>query len=124
MKAPKKGGPATQLWTGSSDGAPLAIDSRNAYWVSIDDFMMIPIDGGNAASLANLSQLFCIAADDMGIYGGVWGANAAIMRFSLSGGGSPSVLATDGDAPSAIALDQANIYWTDYDGGTVMQIPR
>jgi hypothetical protein len=38
-------------------------------------------------------------------------------------GGSTTTLATGQQSPRAIAVDAANLYWTNYGDGSVMQVP-
>jgi sugar lactone lactonase YvrE len=50
------------------------------------------------------------------------GPNGSIMKVSVDGG-SVTSLVSGLDSPSAIAVDQANIYWTEWYGSVVKRLP-
>jgi hypothetical protein len=48
--------------------------------------------------------------------------DGVVMKAPL-GGGSPEVLASGQGRPNCIAVDDANVYWTNLGGGTITKIP-
>jgi hypothetical protein len=92
----------------------LAVDGTSVYWTSAgasdERVMKVGIDGGDPVRLADGHTPWGIAVNATHVY---W-ANAGdgtVWRAGLDGGGA-ATLATGLCGPGAIALDEANVYWT------------
>jgi hypothetical protein len=123
MKAPIAGGAWTLLATGPSYTIPivgmrnLAVDATHVYWTNPGSggaVLEVPIAGGDAIVLASgQASAGPIAVDATNVY---YGTAASLMTVPI-GGGTPVAIASGPDVafPAAIALDSANVYWTNQD---------
>ncbi len=124
-RVPLAGGPLTVLASGlPSTGAGLAVHAGSVYFESDGTFsaydagpvMTVPIGGGDVAAAVSGALLGeGVAADDTDIYwggsdGGVWGS---VTRTAIDGGSSTMLTSLFGYAPSALVIDEANVYWAD-----------
>jgi hypothetical protein len=94
----------------------------------------VGISNGPVTTIAsNLSQPWDIVTDGAYVY---WTENANpgyVKRAPITGGVTPTILASMQAAPYGIALDPATVggvpvspryvYWTNYDGDTVVKLP-
>jgi hypothetical protein len=118
----------------------IATDGVNVYWtdlgttVSPGTVNAVPVGGGNVTDISTdeISPL-SIVTDGAYVY---WTDNAnpgSVKRAPISGGVSPTILASMQPGPWGIALDPPlaadagttvrYVYWTNYDGGDVMKMP-
>src|SRR6185312_15543082 len=64
----------------------------------------------------------CLAVDPSAVYWTDQGSGNRVLKVALAGG-TPEVLATGGDKPGCVAIDQTNAYFTDGVSTTVMKVP-
>jgi hypothetical protein len=62
----------------------------------------------------------CLAADATSLYWSDQGGGARILKLPLAGG-TPSTIATGGDKPSCVTVDDSGVYYTD--SGALMKVP-
>ncbi len=122
--------------SGKDSISVLAVDSANAYWLSLGAILKAPLTGGPVTTLI----------DDVGV-GNVWGlasdgshlyftdrnnfrsddANTgAVRRVAVDGGRVETVAANLRGRPWGIALDDTHVYWVinAERGGGIMRIPK
>ncbi len=108
-------------------GAPVAVDSANAYFGQYQPAALValPLDGGAAVSLAP-AVLAALVVDSQYAYwteGGTGVADGSIQRVPLTGG-SALTIASGLVSPNSLAIDATNVYWVDADqGGSVESAP-
>jgi hypothetical protein len=120
----------------SGQGGPfgIAVDRANVYWANTTagTVMKVPLGGGSPTTLASGQAMpLNVVVDATSVYwtnsaligSGASGSPAGgqIMKVAI-GGGTPVTLATKQDQPWGIAVDQANVYWTNNDGGNTLQL--
>jgi hypothetical protein len=111
----------------------LTVDTTSVYWTTVTstltgiDVMKASLCGGTATTLASGQSMnpSLLAVGSTDVYwvtleGGADGPGQ-VMQVPLEGG-TPTALATK-VLPTALALDAANLYWTDEATGTVMKVP-
>jgi hypothetical protein len=120
------GGEHTALSLDLTTGGALAVDATNVYAFQADGVVSIPRAGGDFTVLAQgeyangvgytVGQ--AIAVDDASIYWTYIGSgdfhdnlDGKVLKVAKTGG-APVVLADKQDAPWAIAIDDANVYYT------------
>jgi hypothetical protein len=134
VQVPLNGGAAITLGSGFEvfyDAAYLnavAIDGSNVYWVagasgSDGTIMKAPIGGGSPA-VAIYSNRYLpqgVVSDGTNVYWVEWGTfnamgrannDGSVWQGSVNGGTTPKQLASNQPAPSGIAVDSSNVYWT------------
>ena len=143
------GGPAlaagytmTTVYAGTPTAyGPMAIDATSAYFVVEDpnageDVVQVPLAGGSAIVLATNANDFGggFALDDSDLYwpdfgnggkgpdGGATTPDGEVMRVPLTGGTASAVVT--GTSASAVAVDDANVYWSDLLAGTLSAVPK
>ena len=130
--------PVTPTTVASSQGQPagIAVDSTNIYWidqVAYDggsgegSLMKLSLAGGAPISLATgIGNAFQLAINSTNAYfGGGNSVNDAEFTVPLAGAGpTAATTVSSGTFDSfGIALDAANVYWTDVEGGNIMYAP-
>lgn len=114
-EAPLDGGPAFVAALGKEYPMGIATHGANIYWVAYDgngsgNVWSAPRDGGAQVLLAgNQSIAPGVAVDSMRAY---WGNGSAVMAMPLDGGAIEVFAA--GQLPQFFAIDDANLYWTDW----------
>jgi hypothetical protein len=120
------GGEDTALSLDLTTGGALAVDAKNIYAFQADGLVSIPRAGGDFTTLApgeyangvgyTVGQ--AIAVDDTSVYWTYVGSgdfhdnlDGKVFKVAKTGG-APVVLADKQDAPWAIAIDDANVYYT------------
>jgi hypothetical protein len=142
MKVPIGGGAPVKLAAGRFVTG-VAVDAKNVYWIngattknSVDgSLMQVAIGGGSPVVLASaLDNPHSLAVDATSVYWANAGTyqvgppesyanNGTVMKVPI-GGGSATTLASGQNAPTGIAVDAANAYWTnDNQSGSVMKVP-
>jgi hypothetical protein len=134
----------TLLIGGQANPYGIAIDKTNIYWTNLGgQVMQCPIAGcgDHATVLAsgqNMPTFITVDATDVywtnsGTTGCVRvnncppmpvmsGSGGQVVKCAIGGcGGAPTVLAADASDPTGIAVDAANVYWTDFLSGQVME---
>jgi hypothetical protein len=117
----------------AANGRALAIDDLNVYYADSQQIFVAPKsgipDGGVGTVLApSVSNVSAIAVDPTGPYVyvttlGTGNRDGSVLRFPKAGGGMTTV-ATGQGSPKGIAVDDAFVYWTCADEGTVKKAPK
>jgi len=125
MREAHSGGAPERIASGGVTPHDIALDRTSVYWTDpgARTVMRAPLAGGAAQTLASGSQYYPqgIAVDGRAVY---FGTGSDVMRVPLTGGASDT-LAT-GQSASSIAVDGANVYWTNWSAdlvGAVMRAP-
>jgi hypothetical protein len=118
MKVPLGGGPLVTLHQAfpNADGIPylIGIDGSSVYYRD-GGLRKVPLSGGNVTTvLSAFPALADARVDGAHVY---WVGSGAIMRVSVDGG--PQMAIVTGDQPSALAVDQTNVYWINTQGAVM-----
>jgi hypothetical protein len=130
------GGPIYVLAQNRVSPRAIATDGTNVYWVDVGTGIgpeadgtvnQVPVNGGPVVPLATgEGEPSDIATDGAYVYWTDCTNPGSVKRAPVGGGVAPTILASDQGAPYGIALDPAPaqyVYWTTYDGNTVMKMP-
>lgn len=151
MTVPRSGGAPSAIAPLNSAPLGMALDSTSVYWTGFSSANRI-VDGGQhlidgavmkvsrlggpsttliSGSVYDVSEQFWmrpnIALDDSNVY---WtdpatdGPDSGSVTKISKIGGTSTKLASNLAKPSAIAADGTNVYWTMFDAGGVMMVPR
>jgi hypothetical protein len=124
MSVPLDGGTPTTL--AADQGAPfsIALDATNVYWANLTGnraVMKVPVGGGTPTVLADAGASLAIAVSGGDVY---WVTDSTIMSVPTAGG-TPVTLASRQGGAEFIAVDAANVYWTDGTAGAaIVQVAR
>jgi hypothetical protein len=142
MKVPIGGGAPVKLAAGRFVTG-VAVDAKNVYWIngattkdSVDgSLMQLAIGGGSPVVLASaLDNPHSLVVDVTSVYWANVGTyqvgppqssanNGTVMKAPIGGGGA-TTLASGQNAPTGVAVDAANVYWTNNtESGSVMKVP-
>ena len=118
----------TVLASGMVKPAGIAVDSTYVYFsegaTNSSTIRRVPTGGGAVSTLqSGLTSVFRIAVDANNLY---WtDPVGGTIRSAPKAGGTPTILANDaGNAPSGIAVDSVNVYWSQMvKPGNVMKVP-
>lgn len=128
-RVPKDGsGPPVTLAAGRSRPSAVTADAAAVYWIEGDtDVQRSPISGGEPVSIATgLGLVAAIAVDSDSVY---FATRTSLMSSAKDGStrGAPTILATGdivGSLVGSLAIDAANVYWTDGSSGEVKSVPK
>lgn len=102
------------------------VDDTHAYSAFFQDVLKVPRDGGDVIELAEAAKTEFgtpnggpVAVDESSVY---WGAADGVKKVSRDGG-QVTVLSSGETAPSGLALDASDLYWTDFTARTVKRTP-
>jgi hypothetical protein len=137
MSLPSSGGQATTLVSGRIRTQPgIAVDAANVYFIDPGynsvDVKKVPIQGGAAVTIGSSPDpAYSLAALPLPVQAGqiassvYWSAGVVGTPMTLGIFGAPVVggptVTLALDDVSAIAVDAANVYWTDL--GALMSVP-
>ena len=112
------GGPV--LVSGLSNPTSIAVDDLNVYWTEFGGLIRsVPKSGGTPTTLYTSGyNPSGVASDGSTVFFG----DGLNVRSLPRGGGQSTVLANSN--PLRIAVDSANVYWTDFNAGAVRSVPK
>ncbi len=122
---PVAGGPITTLATTSTGIDTLAVDDAYVYYVDGGTLKRVPIGGGSPLAVASgFSNTVTLKVDSGNVYATVSPANGPIGSVirAPAGGGAAVTLATSQNDPWGMAIDDACVYWANYD--SVMMVAK
>jgi hypothetical protein len=128
MSAPIAGGPLVTLANNLGFPDSLAVTSGALYWANYssaqaaDAAVLALPDGKNVAVLAShlVPPPSNVGVDSKYVY---WTNDYGIQRVPLDGG-VPSTIIANASGANYIALDDANIYWSNAVAGTISSVPK
>lgn len=92
----------------------IGIDGSSVYYRD-GGLRKVPLSGGNVTTLLSAFPALAEArVDGAHVY---WVGSGAIMRMSVDGG--PQTAIVTGDQPSALAVDQTHLYWSNAQGAVM-----
>ena len=124
-----KGGTCLPLLLASSryQAYAIAVNAQGVYWTELnDDVVSVGLTGGTVTRLYSPGGIGIAALGSNVFFASVYLAFAdtgSVMSVPKTGG-TPQTLAANQNLPNGIAVDDTNIYWTDYSGGTVMKMAK
>ena len=135
--SPAAGETLVALACSQASPSGIAVHKGVVYWTdytAAGTVMSEPAAGGPITTIAiNQDWPYAIAADDNNVYwtnydgqyapGGGSGTSGTVMKMALTGGGTPIALATSLQGPTALAIDQTNVYFAQAVGGTIKSVP-
>ncbi len=120
-KVPIAGGAVVTLASAPTGAGAVAVDATSVYWGAANGVFKVPIGGGTTTTLVPGQAATGIAVDATNVY---YTASSAVMKVPI-GGGTPTTLASGQTSPIGIALDVANVFWTNaIVTGTVMKVQK
>jgi hypothetical protein len=130
MSLAKSNGSATVLTAGVGTPDGPAFDGTNLYWTTSGGWTSppppstlreLPRSGGTPALMASPDQPGDLAVDANNVYLTVH--DDTIWKLPKSGG-TPTVLATQLKRPTALVLDDGNVYWINAGDGTIVRTSK
>jgi hypothetical protein len=130
MSVPVGGGAPVTLASGQDNPFQVVLEGTGLYWANYDPsgagaIMTLAIGGSTPVALASGIVPQGLAATSASVYWtSIVGHGSAVTSVPV-GGGIPTTLATgaSGTAFSAIAVDDASVYWADFFQGRLMKLP-
>jgi hypothetical protein len=122
MKVPLGGGTPSTL-APAWDANDIAVDATNVYWTNFDGTVdAIAKGGGNSVTLLNAGEgqdsSRGIAVDATNVY---WGSASGVMTIPLAGGTATTLALFEGGADE-IAIDTANVYFTQFNTNVLQSV--
>ena len=136
----------TLLIGGQANPYGMAIDKTNIYWTNLGgEVMQCPIAGWRPRDgprlrpehadlhhgrrdrrlLDKSGTTGCVRVNNCPPMPVVSGSGGQVVKCAIGGcGGAPTVLAADASDPTGIAVDAANVYWTDFLSGQITGVRR
>ncbi len=132
------GGCVVTLATAQSEPVSIATDGTNVYWANFGDGSVVkaPVGGGAPTTLATLGTgASAVAVSGGSLYWNAWNVvgSSGNPQFKVGevlelpvAGGTPTTLTVDdqGAEPDKMAIDEHNIYWSDFGYGGIWVTPR
>jgi hypothetical protein len=129
MQVPIVGGPAITIASGQQQPAAIAVDAANIYWAAWT-IRKAPLGGGAIEEVVPAEGVCSIAVDPTSIYWADCGYRGQVMRALLSGG-APIQIDRDPNYPSAVFVNDQDVFWLDngipannYYGAAVVVLPH
>jgi hypothetical protein len=128
-KMTKPAGPAQKLVAGLGHPVGIALDDGFVYWADdVEGTIGRVAKGGGTSELVATTSAGAweVAADDTRVYWSV-STQAGFVASAPKGGGDPTMLVTNLDHPSGVAVDAENLYVTVQglpSAGSVLKLPR
>jgi hypothetical protein len=116
----------TTLTTTNEFPINIATDGKMIYWPTALSNIVYGCDPAKCSPTVISSSQdgpIGIAADCSGVY---FSTDSKVATCPLTGCSTPAspTLVGNGDHPSSVALDSTNVFWVDYNGGTVGHAPK
>jgi hypothetical protein len=102
----------------------LVSDSAALYWIGPTGIRTATLAGAQATTLAAETCPEGLATDGVSVFFTDRCETADAVRAVPSAGGSPTSLAADTNGSGAIAIDDANVYWLNANGGRLMKVAK
>jgi hypothetical protein len=117
----------TQFATGQSQPTKLDVANDTLFWSTSGAIMSCPTSGCVGAPhvfASGQSSAYAIAHDATTLYWSLYEPAGKVLACTLAGCAMPTVLGALQDLPSAIAVDDSSVYWTNSGGGAVMRVMK
>jgi len=122
------GGGASAPVASPTAGSGLVVDATNLYWIDAGKLQRRPLAGGSIGALGAVPGfVYGVTSDSANVYVAsevsTSGTTSTVITKAPKNGNAPVQLATSSGKSTAIAVDVANVYWTNPDNHLVMVVP-